>query len=107
VQDTVSCLRTAGSTVSDPVNSPDGTLNYASSYSPPEMADAGPDAPPPDTSKMDAKQTACEDRKAGVGAARRQGLITGAQEESCEGSFSASSYTALPGLSEALAKYKG
>jgi hypothetical protein len=68
VQDTVSCLRTAGFTVTDPVNDADGSLTYMASYSPPEMANAGPDAPPPDSSKMDAKNAACEQRSAGAAA---------------------------------------
>lgn len=156
VQDTVSCLRTAGFTVSNPVNAADGSLQYMASYSPPEMATAAPDAPPPDSRKMDADNAACERRSAAAGAvfmlqhvsseeeakqafgvlitcakthgikisvsedsrdigkvfdeiaaAKRQGLITGDQENRCENSFRASTFTALPGLSEALADYKG
>ena len=94
-QDTVDCLRTAGFTVSDMVRQGDGTLNYSASYSPPEMATAGPDAPPPDSSKMDAKDSACEQRSAGVGAVFVLQHATSLTNRP------------LPGLSEALARYKG
>jgi hypothetical protein len=95
VQDTVGCLRTAGFAVTDPVKAENGTLQYSASYSPPEMATAGPDAPPPDTSKMDAKNAACEQRSAAAGA------VFVLQH--------ATSWTVrpLPGLEEALARYKG
>lgn len=68
MQDTVGCLRTAGFTVSDLVHAADGTLQYQGSYSPPEMASRGPDAPPPDTSEIDAKQAACEHRSTAAAA---------------------------------------
>ena len=95
VQDTVGCLRTAGFAVTDPVKAENGILDYSASYSPPEMATAGPDAPPPDTSRMDAKNAACEQRSAAAGA------VFVLQH--------ATSWTLrpLPGLEEALARYKG
>ncbi len=95
MQDTVGCLRTAGLTVSNLVEAADGTLQYTASYSPPEMATAGPDAAPPDTSKTDAKVSACEQRSAGVGAVFVLQHATSL------------SVRPLPGLSEALAHYKG
>ena len=95
MQDTVGCLRTAGLTVSNLVEASDGTLEYTASYSPPEMATARPDAAPPDTSKTDAKVSACERRSAGVGAVFVLQHATSL------------SVRPLPGLSEALARYKG
>jgi|GEM_PF-4558890 len=94
-QDTVDCLRAAGFAVSDMVKAADGTWDYSASYSPPEMATAGPDAPPPDTTKMDAKDAACEERSAGVGAVFVLQHAT------------TLSTRPLPGLSDALARYKG
>jgi hypothetical protein len=94
-QDTVDCLRTAGFTVSDIVQTEDGTLGYSASYSPPEMATAGPDAPRPDSSRMDAKNAACEQRSAGVGAVFVLQHATSLTTRP------------LPGLSEALARYTG
>jgi len=94
-QDTVDCLRTAGFTVSDMVQQKDGTLEYSASYSLPEMATAGPDAPPPDSSKMDAKDSACEQRSAGVGAVFVLQHATSLTTRP------------LPGLSDALARYNG
>lgn len=94
-QDTVDCLRTAGFTVSDMVQTGDGTFDYSASYSPPEMATAGPDAPPPDSSKMDAKNALCEQRSAGVGAVFVLQHATSLTTRP------------LPGLSDALARYKG
>jgi hypothetical protein len=95
VQDTVGCLRLAGFTVADPVRTEDGILDYSASYSPPEMATAGPGAAPPDTGGMDAKDAACEQRSAAAGA------VFVLQH--------ATSWTRrpLPGLEEALARYKG
>jgi len=95
VQDTVGCLREAGFTVTDPVTAKDGTLQYSASYSPPEMATAGPDAPPPDTTKMDAKNNACEQRSAAAGAVFVLQHAT------------SWAVRPLPGLEEALARYKG
>jgi len=81
--------------LTDPVAAQDGTLQYSASYSPPEMATAGPDAPPPDSSKMDARNAACEQRSAAAGA------VFVLQH--------ATSWTLRPrpGLDDALATYKG
>lgn len=156
VQDTVSCLRTAGFTVSNPAQDPDGTWKYMASYSAPEMATAAPSEPPPDSTGADAKHAACEKRKAApeavyvlqhsateeearaafgvlitcaeehgvkvsvskdsndfgkvndeITAAKRSGLITDTQADSCINAFSSKTLRPLPGLSEALAQYKG
>jgi hypothetical protein len=95
VQDTVRCLRAAGFTVTDPVFAKDTSLQYSASYSVPEMATAGPDAPPPDSSKMDAAATVCEHRSAGVGAVYLMQHGTSLMVRP------------LPGLREALARYQG